>query len=126
MKTITALTLSLTTLLVSQFATAGDSERARHFKGITPTSVENAQEIIAEYNGKIAELTSKGKMEITDLGSIHMYTYTLENAVAYLREDLTKLADTLETLHLLSESTDIAKAQAQGKTYLKDAKIYQK
>lgn len=127
MKMLTKLICTSSLLIFSTFCFSSDkSERIDHFKGIVPASVNEAQQILTDYNKKLAKLIKKEKLDMKDMGEIHMLTYTLENQLGYMMEDLKKVADELEKLHLLSESTEAKKAQAQAVIYLKNSKAYQK
>ncbi len=113
-------------VLMSSNMMADDNERVRHFKGITASSVVEAQSILAEFNAKLAVIASKDRLEMTDLAEIHMLTYTLENQLEYLEDDLERVAEQLEVLHKLSETAQVERAKAQADVYLKNAKPYEK
>ena len=119
--------LTLTGLiLMSSNLMADDNERVRHFKGITASSAVEAQSLLAEYNAKLAVIASKEKLEMTDMAEIHMLTYTLENQLDYLEDDLERVAEQLEVLHKLSETAQAERAKAQADVYLKNVKPYEK
>ena len=119
--------LTLTGLvLMSSSVMADDDERVKHFKGKTASSAVEAQSILTEYNDKLAVIASKDKLETEDVAEIHMLTYTLENQLEYLEEDLERVAEQLEVLHKLSETAQVERAKAQAHVYLKNAKPYQK
>ena len=113
-------------VLMSRNVMADDNERVKHFKGITAGSAVEAQSILTEYNSKLAVIASKDKLDMTDVAEIHMLTYTLENQLEYLEEDLERVAEQLEVLHKLSETAQVERAKAQADVYLKNAKPYQK
>ncbi len=118
--------LTLTGLvLMSSNVMADDTERVKHFKGITASSAMEARSILADYNGKLAVIASKDKLEMTDVAEIHMLTYTLENQLEYLEDDLERVAEQLEVLHKLSETAQVDRAKAQANVYLRNAKPYE-
>ena len=114
--------LATALLIVSANLTASDEERVDHFKGIEAKSVAEAKALLKTYNDKLRALQQKTEMVATDLGEIHLMTYTLENQIAYLIADLQKTAASLEGLHLTSETGDIAKTAEKLDDYLSHAK----
>lgn len=52
---------------------------------------------------------------------VHQLTYTLENALGKIHEEVTQLVDTLEEVHLASEATDPQDMKKKAQTYLKTA-----
>ncbi len=112
----------VTALLTLSTTIADDKDRVDHFKGIEASSVHEARELLKTYNDKLRALQNKETMVVTDLGEIHLMTYTLENQIAYLVADLKKMADSLEELHLTSETGDIAKTAEKLDSYLKHAR----
>lgn len=126
MKTVTKLAAVVFLLCSTQSFASDEDERVEHFKGIVPGNVVEAQSIFAEYNAKLAVIANKEKLDMSDMGEIHMLTYTLENQLAYLIKDLKRVADELEELHQLSESPKTDKAHAQAAHYLKEAQVYTK
>ena len=113
--------LATALLIVSANVTASDDERVDHFKGIEAKSVAEAKELLKTYNDKLRLLQDKKELAATDLGEIHLITYTLENQIAHLIADLQKMADSLEELHLTSETGDISKTSDKLDSYLKHA-----
>jgi hypothetical protein len=61
---------------------------------------------IVNYNKILTQLTQKEEMSVEDMVKIHELTYTLENALGKLSEDLAKAAVDLEEVHLASEKLD--------------------
>lgn len=100
-------------------AMAGD--RIEHYEGKSAETIEEAVNNFSEYNAKLSEVLQKRELTAEDLETIHEMTYALENALATIREDLAELADTLEALHLASETHDSEGTKKHGAAYLKAA-----
>nr|WP_205738404.1 DUF6746 family protein [Halomonas endophytica] len=58
---------------------------------------------------------------MTDLGTIHELTYTLENALETITEEVEAMAFTLEEVHQGSETGDIERVKSNGEAYLEAA-----
>lgn len=102
-------------LLLGMVASA---ERADHFKGLPAETLEAAVKNFSEYNKKLEAVLDKGTLTAADLATIHELTYTLENALEKINEDFTALAETLEAVHVASESADSATVMTRGREYL--------
>lgn len=63
-------------------------------------------------------MLAKDSLEPTDMVKVHELTYTLENALEKLREELDGLADVLEEVHVASEQMDANTVKSQGQKYL--------
>lgn len=109
-------------LVVVTSITIADDDRVDHFEGKKATSVAQAHMLLKTYNDKLQALKEKETLAATDLGEIHLATYTLENQIAYLIADLQKMAESLEELHLTSETGDISKTEDKLDKYLEHAK----
>ncbi|WP_369412997.1 DUF6746 family protein [Halomonas alkalisoli] len=59
-----------------------------------------------------------GRAELEDLGTIHELTYTLENALEKINEEVNTMAVTLEEVHLGSETGDFERVNSNGAAYL--------
>ncbi len=102
-------------LLLGMVASA---ERADHFKGLPAETLEAAVKNFSEHNKKLAAVLDKGTLTAADFATIHELTYTLENALQKINEDFTALAETLEAVHVASETADSAAVMTQGRAYL--------
>jgi len=98
------------------------NDRVEHYEAKSTATLEEAVANFAEYNDKLAAILEQEGLEGADFEAIHELTYTLENALERMREDMAGLADTLETLHLASEDHDEAVAREQGAAYLTTAR----
>jgi len=98
------------------------SDRVEHYDAKSAATLEAAVANFTEYNDRLAAILEQDGLEGADLEAIHELTYTLENALARMREDMAGLADTLEALHLASEDHDEAVAREHGAAYLTTAR----
>lgn len=108
-------------LLGSTAANADDHERADHFEGESAESLEQAVTHFTETNRQLAELLAQDELSNADLGTIHELTYTLENALAKIDEELDTMAVDLEEVHLGSETLEQERVRTHGAAYLEAA-----
>lgn len=52
------------------------------------------------------------------MSTVHELTYTLENALEKITTEFTALAETLEAIHVASETADSATVMTRGREYL--------
>ena len=123
-KAVLTLVMAVPLLLgvgVTKTIAHGDDERIDHYEAKESATLEEAVANFSTYNKKLAEVLARPELDSNDFEEIHQLTYTLENALARIREDLGGLADTLEELHLASEDHTLEKTRTTGETYLKGA-----
>lgn len=99
-------------------ATMAKAETVEHFKGETAESLEDAVTHFKRYNQRLESLLNKDSMSAEDVTKVHELTYTLENALAKINEELDKLAATLEEVHLASEKYDAKAVKEHGDSYM--------
>lgn len=97
-------TLLLCGLLFSSIANS--DEDYQHFPAIGSPDMKTAVCNLKAYNQKLAALTSKDELSTADMVKVHELTYTLENALARIQEDLTNVAANLEKVHKGSEKLE--------------------
>ena len=93
-------------VLAVSLAVAGGAmadDRPAHFKGLAAPDLQTAVANFSEYNKRLEKALS-GELTDADLMKIHELTYTLENALEKINDDLEDLADTLEEVHIASET----------------------
>lgn len=93
-------------VLAVSLAVAGGAmadDRPEHFKGLAAPDLQTAVANFSEYNKRLEKALS-GELTDADLMKIHELTYTLENALEKINDDLEDLADTLEEVHIASET----------------------
>lgn len=94
-------------------------ERMSHYKGLPAETLEAAVGNFSEYNHKLEALLGKGELSAEDLAAVHEITYTLENALVKINAEFMALADTLEEVHVASETADTATVVNKGREYLR-------
>lgn len=114
------LPLTFTLALMSSAASATD-DAVKHFKGVPSDTLEQAVVNFSEYNNKL-EAVLAGDLDPQAMSDVHQLTYTLENALGKMRDDLKDLADTLEEIHLASERMDTEAVQSHGQLYLEQSR----
>lgn len=102
-------------------STVSATERPDHFKGLASPTWEVAVKNLTDHNVQLADLVNKDELSATDLAKVHELTYTLENALERMEEELESVAETLENVHVASETNDPKTVQEQGKKYLSDS-----
>lgn len=93
-------------------------DRPEHYQGAESATLAEAFSYLEVYNDGLAKLLAKDDLTASDLNRIHQMTYTMENAVAKLRDELEAAAASLEELHLASERVDADAAREHGGAYL--------
>ncbi|MCE8035771.1 hypothetical protein EKK97_02100 [Billgrantia tianxiuensis] len=101
--------------------TQASSPTTSHFKGEPAETLSQAVVNFSEYNQRLAELLAQDELSLTDLGTVHELTYTLENALEKIQEEVATMAETLEEVHLGSETGDFERVQSNGTAYLEAA-----
>lgn len=94
--------------------------RPDHFKGLPADTLQEAVANFSEYNKKLEAMLEKG-FSRRDMGEVHQMTYTLENALEKIHQEVTELVDTLEDLHVASEGTDPEEMRRKAEIYLEPA-----
>lgn len=121
----TLFTLALSATLFAAPALA-DEDRPQHFDAVEPRSLQEALTYFGIYSEALEELLAKETLTRADLSRVHEMSYTLENALAKMREELASTADALESVHLASERADAETVRARGAAFLKAAKQFAK
>lgn len=108
---------ALFTVGLAVAAGAVADERPSHFKGLPAPDLATAVSNFSEYNNRL-EAAINGELTDADLGEIHILTYTLENALEKINVDLEALAQTLEKIHIASETANRDVLKDAGPVYL--------
>lgn len=95
-------------------------ERVDHFKGLPAESLEVAVNNLTAYNQELQSLLA-AELDQAALTRVHNVTYTLENALHKVQEEMQVLAETLEELHLASERYSAEAVSGHGQAYLEQA-----
>ncbi len=93
-------------------------ERPEHYEGKKAHSLDAAFENLAETNILIAELIADGEIQPEELAELHKLTYTAENSLEKVTEELEALKEVLEEIHLSSEDFDSYKVMERTPVYL--------
>ena len=99
-------------------ATMAKAESVEHFKGESAESLEEAVTNFKRYNQRLENLLKQDLMSADDVTKVHQLTYTLENALAKINDELDKLAVKLEEVHLASEKYDADAVRDHGDAYM--------
>ena len=93
---------------------ASDNKKYSHFLAKKSSDAATALCNIINYNKVLTQLTQKEEMSVEDMVKIHELTYTLENVLGKLSEDLAKAVVDLEDVHLASEKLDTDAIKKHG------------
>ncbi|MDY6979530.1 MAG: DUF6746 family protein [Pseudomonadota bacterium] len=107
---------SIFALTLPTFSVNADDE-PEHFEGEPSRTLDEAFRNLAVYNKKLAKLLD-GEMTPEKMGEIHILTYTLENALERIEDEVDDLAERLEEVHKASERAQDATVIQKGKIYL--------
>jgi len=102
-------------------ALASDPKAYQHFEAKSSETLAEAVANFSEYNQKL-EAVLAGDLTDAKMHEVHELTYTLENALEKITEELAQLADTLEELHQASEKMDGEGVGTHGRAYLSVAR----
>lgn len=116
---VPALALVLGTAMVAH---GHNHDRYDHFEGEEAATLESAVANFSAYNTKLADVLEHDELDAEALMTIHQITYTLENALEKIEDELDELADVLEDLHKASETGDVDAARKHGDAYLDTAR----
>lgn len=96
-------------------------ERVDHFEGKPANTLEEAVTNFSEYNKKLKEILNKEEITGEDMFKIHQLTYTIENALQKINEEMDAMAVSLENLHISSETGDLGGIKKHGDEYTSSA-----
>ncbi|MCG6657879.1 hypothetical protein HOP52_08935 [Halomonas campisalis] len=108
-------------LAAAPFALADEHSRIDHFEALPSETLVQAVANFTSHNAHLAAILEQETLSMDDLNAVHELTYTLEVALEKLHTDLAALADTLEEVHIASETGDVDGVRANGEAYLKTA-----
>jgi hypothetical protein len=97
------------------------AEEIDHYEGEPSETLQQAVENFSDYNAKLEEVLALETLSMADMQQVHEYTYTLERALAKMREDMGALAITLEEVHQASEREETEALRAVARRYLEAA-----
>lgn len=122
MKLFTQLAVSgLALVSLSVAAAPLSEERPDHFEGKSSETLEQAMSNLAEYNAKLSDMLTSGELTPRQMADIHQLTYTLEEALAKLKDEVETMQEQVETVHLGSEQMKFDDVKQTGQDYLEKA-----
>ncbi|PCF95505.1 DUF6746 family protein [Vreelandella nigrificans] len=111
----------LASLLSSGMVVADEHDRYEHFEGKPSETLAEAVTNFSEGNQRLAELIAADSISDEQMNEIHMLSYTIENALQKIDEEVDAMAILLEEVHLGSETLDQARVLTNGQEYLSAA-----
>ena len=114
-------TLALLTCAALTFPVISFADEVEHYEGKESATLKEAVANFSEYNEKLEKILD-GELTPEAMNEIHRLTYTLENALGKINEEFDGLAETLEEIHLASESADTKGVATNGKDYLETSR----
>ena len=110
-------------LALMMCSAAALADRADHFEGKPANTLAEAVANLSEYNNRLAAVLDQKVLSAQDMHTVHQLTYTLENALEKIHAELGDLAETLEDVHVASETSDPGTVLQQGAVYLDKARV---
>ena len=111
------LTSSVAILLLTA-PTLFAGEEYDHFPALEATNTTVAICNLNSFNASLQAILNKPQISVEDMVKVHELTYTLENAVQRLQQDLVVIAEDLEKAHKASEALQQESVRASGNAYL--------
>lgn len=93
-------------------------DRAEHFEGKPAKNLDQALKNLRQTNAKLEKILAKEELSSDDMTRVHKLSYTLENAMARIDEEMEAMGADLEWVHKASERMDEQTVRARGKSYL--------
>lgn len=100
-----------------------DNNKPHHFKGLEAPDLTTALANLSEYNQHLSQLVQKSELSAEDLVEVHKLTYTLENALERIDTEVKDIAETLERVHVASETMKPETVQSEGAKYLEKSNL---
>lgn len=110
--------LALLAFAIVGAAAWADDDRVEHFEGKAAKTIEQALDNLHLANQQLADLLASGPITAEVSHEIHQLTYTLENALEHLEDELDRAQEILEQVHLASEANQGAVMATEGPKYL--------
>lgn len=105
-------------LLCAATAVQGDDDRPEHFEGERSDTIAEALDNLREYNAKLNAIIERNELTAAEMAEIHQLSYTLENALERIEDEVEDLAEVLEEVHIASEEMDRETVRKQAPAYL--------
>ena len=119
MKTTLQIAAAAAALLFAALAFADDDYE--HYKGEPSKTPEQAVANLSEYNNRLEKVLA-GELTPEAMNEVHQLTYTLENALGKMDDELEDIAERLELVHKASERADPDTVKKEGAVYLEKSR----
>lgn len=119
MKTTLQIAAAAAALLFAALAFADDDYE--HCKGEPSKTLEQAVANLSEYNNRLEKVLA-GELTPEAMNEVHQLTYTLENALGKMDDELEDIAERLELVHKASERADPDTVKKEGAVYLEKSR----
>lgn len=106
------------TLFGTLAPTAFGDEDFDHFASLEAPNTTVAVCNLNRFNNKLQAIVEKAELSAEDMVKVHELTYTLENAVQRLQQNLVDIAVDLEKTHKASEALKQDDVRMAGNAYL--------
>lgn len=111
-------------LLMSVSVCLSADENYNHFPSMSSPDLKTALCNLSSYNQRLMAIKAKDELTAVDMVKIHELTYTLENAIQRMQQELTTIAADLEEVHLASERMDKQAIAQYGKRYMSQSQMF--
>src|SRR5690625_1321680 len=98
------------------------AHRVEHYEGKSSDTLSDALSNFREYN-RILEQHLSGDLTDEDLARVRELTYTLENALEKINDELSDLAEVLEEVHVACDSYNRDASAEHAKNYMRVSTI---
>ena len=119
MKTTLQIAAAAAALLFAALAFADDDYE--HYKGEPSKTLEQAVANLSEYNNRLEKVLA-GELTPQAMNEVHQLTYTLENALGKMDDELEDIAERLELVNKASERADPDTVKKEGAVYLEKSR----
>lgn len=101
---------------------AAEAGKTVHREVEPPKSTAEACLMLRRDGAELQRLLKKKRLDGVDLHNIHMLSYGLREAVAFLNTRWDQIAEIANELHKVSESGSAEKTQAYGQSFLQQVR----
>lgn len=101
---------------------ASDEDRVEHFEGEPSRTLTEAVGNFRAANAQLEQIIAQEDPDTQAVFEVHQLTYTLENALEKMRDEMENLAEVLEEVHIASERNDGTTVKQRGQDYLETAR----
>lgn len=102
----------------SSNAAQASGDQPEHFEGERSDTTAEAPDNLREHNAKLVAIVAQEDLSASDMTDIHRLSYTQENALARIEDEVETLAEVREEVHVASEEMDRATMRQRTPDYL--------